>query len=77
MKIKIIKPEKIVFEGEIELAQFPGIDGSFGILNSHAPMVAALGKGKIRIVENEKTSFFEINGGVVEVKNNEVLVLAE
>ena len=78
MKIKILKPEKLVFEGEIQMAQLPGSDGSFGIMNSHAPMVASLGKGKIRvIVEDGNTSFFDINGGVVEVKNNEILVLAE
>lgn len=77
MNIKIIKPERPVFEGKIDSAQFPGIDGSFGVLNSHAPMIAALGKGKIRIVENGQETFFEINGGVLEMKNNEILVLAD
>ena len=77
MKIKIIKPDKIAFESDAEIVQFPGVDGSFGVLNSHAPMIAALGKGKIRVVENDVEKFFEIDGGVVEIKNNEILVLAE
>lgn len=77
MKIKIIKPDKLIFEGEIQLAQFPGIDGSFGVLNSHAPMIAALGEGKIRVENEGKSSFFDIKGGVVEIKDNHILVLAE
>ena len=46
MKIEIITPEKRLFEGEADLVQLPGIDGLFEILNNHAPMISALGKGK-------------------------------
>jgi F-type H+-transporting ATPase subunit epsilon len=78
MKIEIITPDTTIYEGEISLAQLPGLDGSFEVLNNHAPMIAALKKGKVKVIDAKKsTLFFEINGGVVEVLKNKLLVLAE
>lgn len=77
MKLEIITPERKIFEGETDMVQLPGSDGLFEILNNHAPMIAALGNGKIKIRNNNEYSFFEINGGVVEVLNNRILVLAD
>ena len=77
MKLEIITPEKNVFNGEADLVQLPGSDGLFEILKNHAPMIAALGKGNVKIGNNDKFEFIEINGGVVEVLNNRILVLAE
>ena len=77
MNLKIITPERLIFEGEAELVQLPGSDGLFEILKGHAPMIASLGKGKIKIGNNNEYQYFEINGGVAEIFNNEVLVLAE
>ena len=78
MKIEIIKPDKRLYNGDTDLVQLPGIDGLFEILNNHAPMIAALGAGKIKIRElNGKLSYFEIKGGVLEVLNNKILVLAD
>ena len=78
MKIQIITPDKTIFSGEVRLAQFPGLDGSFEVLDRHAPLIAALSKGRIKLkgLDNEE-QFYNIRGGVVEVKNNIVLVLAE
>lgn len=77
MNLKIITPERLIFEGEAELVQLPGSDGLFEILKGHAPMIASLGKGKVKIGNNNEYQYFEINGGVAEIFNNEVLVLAE
>ena len=77
MKLEIITPERNIFSGEVDLVQLPGVDGLFEILNNHAPMIAALGKGKVKIGNNNEYNFIEINGGVVEVLNNRILVLAE
>ena len=77
MKLEITTPEKRIFEGEVDLVQLPGLDGLFEILNNHAPMISALGKGKVKIGNNNEYKFIEINGGVVEVLNNRILVLAE
>jgi F-type H+-transporting ATPase subunit epsilon len=78
MKIEIVTPDTTIYEGEVSLAQLPGLDGSFEILNNHAAMIAALKKGKVKVIDSHKeTLFFEINGGVMEVLKNRILVLAE
>jgi len=78
MKIEIVTPDTTIYEGDVSLAQLPGLDGSFEILNNHAPMIAALKKGTVKVVDTKKeTLFFEVNGGVAEILKNRILVLAE
>jgi F-type H+-transporting ATPase subunit epsilon len=79
MKLEIITPDAVVFTGEnVNLVQLPGYDGSFEVLENHAPLITVLKKGKVKVlVKGEKPAFFEINGGVIEVLENKVLVLAE
>ena len=78
MKLEITSPDKQIFSGDAELVQLPGSDGLFEILHNHAPMIAALGKGKIKVQDQDgKLQFFEIKGGVCEVKDNVILVLSE
>ncbi len=77
MNLEIITPDKTIFKGEADLVQLPGIDGSFEILNNHAPMISALKQGKIKVEKGKSEEFFEIKGGVIEVLENKVLVLAE
>ena len=78
MKLEIITPEQTLFTGEVSLVQLPGIDGSFEILNDHAPLISALSKGRVKVQDTHKQlQYFEIKGGIVEVLRNKVLVLAE
>ncbi|HNQ83839.1 MAG TPA: ATP synthase F1 subunit epsilon [Bacteroidales bacterium] len=78
MKLEIITPEQTLFTGEATLVQMPGIDGSFEILSNHAPMISVLSAGRIKIQDAQKQlQYFDVKGGVVEVLNNKVLVLAE
>ena len=78
MILEIITPEKKTFEGEVTSVKFPGISGGFEILNNHAPIISALGKGDIRVITaDKKTENFAINGGVIEMQNNKIIVLAE
>jgi F-type H+-transporting ATPase subunit epsilon len=78
MKLEIITPDKKLFEGTVKSAIFPGSEGSFGVLNNHAAMIATLKAGKVELIEenNNKLEFL-VKGGVVEVKKNSVTVLAE
>jgi F-type H+-transporting ATPase subunit epsilon len=78
MFLEIVTPEKKVFSGEIKLIQVPGSKGQFEVLRNHAPIISTLSEGQLKIIspEGEKT-FFDIHGGVIEVKNNEIIVLAE
>ncbi len=78
MHLDIVSPEKNIFSGEVSSITLPGTSGSFGILNNHAPLISTLKKGKIKTLNPAGTNdFFEINGGVVEVLKNKVIVLAE
>ncbi|MBQ9436442.1 MAG: ATP synthase F1 subunit epsilon [Bacteroidales bacterium] len=77
MKLEIITPDKEIYTGEASLVQFPGIDGLFEVLENHAPLIAALKAGKIKMESQGQTQYFDINGGIVEVLQNKVLVLAE
>ncbi len=79
MQVEIITPDQEVYKGEAYLVQLPGIDGSFEILNNHAPLISALKEGKIKLKKSKesKEEFYEVKGGVIEVLNNRVIILAE
>lgn len=81
MFLEIVTPDEKVFEGEVVSATFPGSDGSFQILSNHAPMISTLTKGELKYVRqiNNKAeeTLLAVSGGVVEVLNNKVTVLAE
>lgn len=78
MHLEIITPDKKVFEGEVVVVTFPGSDGSFQVLNNHAPLVSLLKDGVVEYKTSEKvTTQVKITGGVVEVLKNKVIVLAD
>ena len=78
MNLQIITPDKKVFEGKVKLVQVPGSKGSFQILNNHAPIISTLEPGEVKIIDGGgKTSHIQIGGGVIEVKNNKIIILAE
>ena len=76
MKLQIVTPDKELFSGEVESVVLPGTDGLIGVLNNHAPMVTSLKQGKIKINVDKEEKFFDVNGGVVEVLKNNVIILA-
>lgn len=76
MNVQIITPDKNLYDGKADLVTVPGTSGSIGILNNHSPLVSSLKKGEVKVILNEKEEFFKINGGVVEVSQNNVVVLA-
>jgi F-type H+-transporting ATPase subunit epsilon len=78
MKLDILSPEHKVYSGNVYGIQLPGIEGSFEILENHAPMIATLGRGKMKIIKDKTTTeLYEITGGFVEVINNTTSVLIE
>jgi len=77
MHLTILTPDKELFNSEVVLVQFPGTEGSFEVLHNHARMIATLTAGAVRAVdEKEATHHIDIKGGVVEVRDNNILVLA-
>lgn len=75
-EISVISPEKVLYSGEATYVSLPGISGLFGVMANHAPLVAELDIGILRI-ENEALELkMVIDGGFVQVKANKVNVLA-
>jgi len=78
MTVEIITPEKKLFEGETSMVKVPGSKGSFQMLNMHAPIVSTLEKGDVVIREMSGNELkFSVNGGLVECKNNKIVILVE
>lgn len=78
MKLDIITPDKKIFSGSIRSVRVPGQKGSFQVLKDHAPLVSTLDRGLVVVISEDDTeSRFEISGGVVEVKQDKVILLAD
>jgi len=78
MKIEIITPDKTVFEGDIKSVRVPGKKGSFQVLKDHAPIVSTLESGPVIMVDQDgNETRYLINGGVIEVKMNKIILLVE
>ncbi|MBE8721840.1 ATP synthase F1 subunit epsilon [Sphingobacterium pedocola] len=77
MKLTIITPDKLAYEDEVTAVTVPGSAGSFQILKDHAAIVSTLDDGKVIIKQGNDEQVIIIKGGVVEVKDNSVIVLAE
>jgi F-type H+-transporting ATPase subunit epsilon len=80
MQIDILTPEKKIYSGNVYGIQLPGISGSFEILEKHAPMVSALGKGNMKLLMDKSGNNairYDVSGGFIEVLDNKVTVLVE
>lgn len=93
MTLEIVSPEATLFKGEITAITLPGVDGSFQILNNHAPIVSILKEGEIKIAANQfafdkavadrfvkvddKTYTLSIQSGTIEMNDNKVIVLVD
>lgn len=77
MHLEILTPEKKVFEGSVNIATFPGADGSFQVMDNHAPLISLLNEGVVEYKSKEVNESLKITGGVVEVLRNKVILLAD
>lgn len=92
MYLEIVSPEATLFSGEVTSVAAPGVNGSFEMLNNHAPIVSLLKEGFIKISGNitldeevkdkftkgdKNTTLLKINSGTLEMKDNKVIVLAD
>ena len=76
-KIQITTPEKLVADKTAEYAEIPGLDGYLGILPGHAALLSELGSGELKVTSGGKIESFQVSGGYVEVRDNQVRVLAD
>ncbi len=78
MVLDILTPDVKIFSGEVHAVNLPGSEGAFEVLERHAPLVSTLGKGYVTIRKTAKDEEkILIDGGIVEVLHNKVVVLAD
>lgn len=77
MNLEIITPDKKVYSGEVTSVSVPGMSGRFEMLKNHAPIISTLLNGKVKVKDKEGVKTFDVKGGVVEMLNNKVIILAE
>jgi F-type H+-transporting ATPase subunit epsilon len=75
LKVSVISPEAVLFEGETDAVVAPAYDGEIGILTGHAPLMALLGNGMLRLGGSGQR--FNVSGGFLQVINNDVRVVTE
>jgi F-type H+-transporting ATPase subunit epsilon len=75
--VSVISPERIIFQGEADGVVAPAWDGEIGILRGHAPLMALLGAGELRIRRGGDTERFQVAGGFLQVVDDTVTVLSE
>ncbi len=76
MYLELITPDQTLFEGEVVSVKLPGTKGKFETLNNHAAIISSLEKGTLSVKTSEGIKDFDISGGIVEVLNNKIIVLA-
>jgi len=78
MHLEVLTPGKLVFSGEIRLIKVPGSDGSFEVMDNHAPIISSLQEGNIKIItDDNQTQNIGIKGGVIQVLKDKIIVLVE
>jgi F-type H+-transporting ATPase subunit epsilon len=78
VKIEIITPDRNIYSGEVHSVRVPGKKGSFQVLKDHAPVISTLDAGPVIIADEQDAEIrFEITGGVIEVKKNRIILLAD
>ena len=76
--LEIITPKRVVYKGEITSLSAPGVVGGFQILRSHAHLLSSLKIGEVKIADQAGSEVrYAISGGVTEVRDNNVILLAE
>lgn len=77
LQLEIVTPERQAYAEEVDSVYCPGIEGQFGVLPHHAPLLSTLGIGELRIKKGGEEEYFAISGGFVQVRPDKVVVMAE
>ena len=75
--VSVISPERVLFEGTSRGVVAPAFDGEMGILPMHAPLMTLLGKGILRLDTTDGEKRFAIEGGFLQIIDNQVRVVTE
>jgi len=77
LQLEVLTQETRVYEGEVDIVLAPGAEGQIGILPAHAPLLTKLTAGELFIFSGPRVEILAVGGGLLDVHNNEVSVLAD
>lgn len=77
LKLKVITPSKILIDEEVEAVFSTSVDGEFGVLPDHIPMMTSLGFGVTKFIQNSKPKYVSTIGGIFQIENNNVTILTD
>jgi F-type H+-transporting ATPase subunit epsilon len=73
----LVSPEKLAFSGEVDQVDIPGVEGDFGVLAGHAPVIASIRPGILTVFSGGKQEKIIVTGGIAEVSEKGLTVLAD
>lgn len=76
MKLRVLTPEGTELEAEADSVVLPALDGALGVMRGHAPMIAALGEGKLWYRQGREEHTHPLRGGTAEVRDDVITVLS-
>jgi len=77
IELKIVTPEKVVYDAQVESVSFPTMEGEITILPNHVPLISALKPGELKIKKEGKEEFFHVTKGVAEVDGKTITLLTD
>ena len=77
LRLDIVTPDKVVLSADVDYVGAPGVDGQFGLLPDHAPMLSALKVGDLYYRQGNETHWVFVSGGFAQISDNKVTILAE
>lgn len=77
LRVRIVAPERVLFEGEADSVVVPAWEGELGVLRGHAPLVALLRRGEVKVRRGDQVQHFAVDGGVLQVVDDLVTVVSE
>lgn len=77
LQVVVMSPEQTIYRGAADAVVAPAWDGELGVLRGHAPLMALLGTGEVRVTLGSATEHFRVQGGFLQVIDNQVTILSE
>lgn len=77
LQVEIVTPQGVVYRGEADGVVAPGVEGYFGVLPRHAPTIAELGVGEVRVRHDRNWERYAISSGVMHIRDRTAVIMAE
>lgn len=77
LRLKVVTPEKLMYEGEVDAVVLPSMEGQITIMPNHIPLITGVKPGELKLVHGKEEEFFSITKGVIETDGDTVTLLTD